>query len=190
MEPLKIQLQKNIDAKQRSQYAVNFILWIILASSFIAFSILTIIYTFLKAEAIQFGFIFKINTILIIIGSLVIHQSLKYYQRDELKSGLISLIMTTVISLAFSIFQIIGWTELNQQYKKLIGSQLYSKYMLFVGISGFHLLHLVIGLILCFVLIADHFSFKLHAKSINRLRYVSYYWHFVGAVWVLLFILF
>ncbi len=190
MEPLKIHLQKNIDAKQRSQHAINFILWIVLASSFIAFSILTIIYTFLKTEAIQFGLIFKINTILIILSSLVIHQCLKYYQRDELKLGLIALVTTTLISLAFSIFQIIGWKDLNQQYKNLIGSQLYSKYMLFVGISGFHLLHLAIGLLLCLVLILDHFRFKLHAKSINKLRYVSYYWHFVGTVWVILFLLF
>jgi cytochrome c oxidase subunit III len=149
---------------------------------------------------------FIISTALILVSSFTIEAAYRAYKRENSKRLLDYLLLTLAIALGFSVAQYFGWKELWTS-----GITLYSVgeapgethtpggAFLFI-ISGLHLLHLAVGLLFLFLAMFKavnvrgddvrsvlYFTDRLEK---TRIEMLARYWHYLGGLWVLLFLYF
>jgi cytochrome c oxidase subunit 3 len=158
---------------------------------------------------------FFLSTVLILICSIVMERARKVYNQDNGTSLLNALLIVLGLGLLFSITQVLGWQQLWKTHLLLhqsdIGvvsnkntslemAQHSSSTMFLYIISGLHLVHLLGGLVLLFIAMFKlvnvrndqvkgmiYFSDRSQQTRINML---VLYWHFLDALWVILFLYF
>ncbi len=121
------------------------------------------------------------GTIILIAGSFTMmwgEHGIRRGQRWRLVAGIAA---TLVLGIAFIVLEAFDWLE----KPFVFGTDVYSS--LYFTITGFHLAHVVIGLILLAVLLVwtafGYFGETRHAAvSIGTI-----YWHFVTVVWLFVF---
>jgi cytochrome c oxidase subunit 3 len=127
-----------------------------------------------------------LNTLLLLSSAVMVtwaHWGLKQNNRRQLVLGLA---LTIILGMTFLFFQayeyIHAYSELN--LKLTTGAYGSTFFML----TGFHGLHVTLGTIMLIVIffraVAGHFTPERHFGF----EAVSWYWHFVDYVWILLFI--
>jgi heme/copper-type cytochrome/quinol oxidase subunit 3 len=94
------------------------------------------------------------------------------------------LLATILLGLIFLIGQGTEWNRLIGE-KTTISSNLFGT--TFFTLTGFHGLHVLIGLIMLSVLLGLAFSRSLRGASSPALEVISLYWHFVDLVWIIIF---
>jgi len=141
--------------------------------------------------------IFHANTIIILVSSYTVWQMRRANLRDDHAGYKSALLITGLLGMAFTIFQIIRWTELLSSgvsfHNNISGSYLYL-------ISGLHLLHLLVGVgfLLWFLVkafIADQDAYKaliFETDPVSKLKIemMGLYWHFVDGLWIFLYLCF
>jgi len=128
-----------------------------------------------------------LNTLLLLSSALTVtwaHWGLKKNNRGQLILGLLLTIILGVTFLGFQAYEYgHAYSELN--LKLTTGAYGSTFYML----TGFHGLHVTLGTIMLIVIflrsVSGHFTPERHFAF----EAVSWYWHFVDYVWILLFIL-
>jgi cytochrome c oxidase subunit 3 len=128
-----------------------------------------------------------LNTLLLLSSGVTVtwaHWALKMNNRPQLILGLIATIVLGVTFLGFQAYEYIhAYSDLNLKLTTgIYGST-------FFMLTGFHGFHVTIGAIMLTVIlgrcIAGHFRPDHHFAFEG----VSWYWHFVDVVWLLLFVL-
>lgn len=121
------------------------------------------------------------NTILLLLSSGTIYwaeSGIRHNERGRLQIGLL---VTLVLGLVFLVIQGIEYST------KHITPTTHAYGSLFFTITGFHGAHVAAGLVMIAVMAVraslDHFDARRHEAVIN----VSWYWHFVDAVWLSVF---
>ncbi len=94
------------------------------------------------------------------------------------------MLLTMLLGLVFLTGQVIEYTELIRTGVTLNFDVFSSA---FFTLTGFHGLHVVTGLIMLGSVTGLSFAGKLGPENESALATVSYYWHFVDAVWVAVF---
>ncbi len=78
-----------------------------------------------------------------------------------------------------------------QEYRKLLHENVTVSRDLFGStyytLTGFHALHVTVGLILLGTALSFNLRGRMDAKQQKAMTCISYYWHFVDAVWVCVF---
>jgi cytochrome c oxidase subunit 3 len=127
-----------------------------------------------------------INTLLLLTSGVTItwaHWGLKKSNRTQLILGLA---MTVALGLVFLGFQIYEYIHAYQEMGLTLGAGVYGA--TFFMLTGFHGFHVLVGTTMLIVMllrsIAGHFTAEHHFAF----EAVSWYWHFVDVVWVLLFV--
>ncbi len=96
------------------------------------------------------------------------------------------LLMTIILGGAFAYGQATEYLHLLGEQKVAPGTDVFAS--AFFVLTGFHGLHVIGGLILLLILLGlamrGVFKDGAHAAAVEA---VSYYWHFVDAVWVIIF---
>lgn len=128
-----------------------------------------------------------INTLLLLTSGVTVtwaHWGLKKNKRGQLILGLALTVALGVLFLGLQAY------EYNHAYHEMgltLGAGVYGA--TFFMLTGFHGFHVMVGTIMLIVMllrsIAGHFTADHHFAF----EAVSWYWHFVDVVWVLLFIL-
>jgi len=127
------------------------------------------------------------NTLLLLSSGVTVtwaHWALKANKRGQLILGLVLTIALGVTFLGFQAYEYIhAYSELNLK----LTSGIYGS--TFFMLTGFHGFHVTVGAIMLTVIlfrcIAGHFKPDHHFAF----EAVSWYWHFVDVVWLLLFVL-
>ena len=140
---------------------------------------------------------FSLSTIVLLVSSLVLGQASRLYRADDLPNLVRCLGAALLLASIFCGLQLAGWRELTLQHvlfqDKPSGSFVYF-------ISGVHIAHIAGGMIYLLVLLLR----TLHAARDGvrtlvfirnpyrrrQLQAITTYWHFVDAVWVVLFAVF
>lgn len=128
-----------------------------------------------------------INTLLLLSSGVTVtiaHWGLKQNNRAKLIWGLVATVVLGVCFLALQGYEYgHAWHELNLTLSQ--GAYGATFYML----TGFHGFHVTIGTIMLIVILAR--SIKGHFTADHHFAFegVSWYWHFVDVVWLLLFVL-
>jgi len=127
-----------------------------------------------------------VNTVILIASSFTLHASEVAIIKKG-KTGLGWLLLTLVLGTIFLSVQAWEWAHLHHEGLWFDTFGVYGA--TFFVITGFHGLHVFVGLLLilwCFLrqLFTRCFSAERHASLAN----VSLYWHFVDVVWVIVYV--
>ncbi|MFM7735136.1 MAG: heme-copper oxidase subunit III [Alphaproteobacteria bacterium] len=94
-------------------------------------------------------------------------------------------LVTILLGAAFLVATALEWHELIYERGLTIATNLFGT--TFYSLVGFHALHVTLGLsMLTFVLVAS-LRGKVRPEDAERTEVLSWYWHFVDAVWVAVF---
>ena len=128
-----------------------------------------------------------INTLLLLTSGVTItwaHWGLKKSARGQLIWGLAA---TVALGIVFLGLQIYEYIHAYQELGLTLGAGVYGA--TFFMLTGFHGFHVLVGTTMLIVMlgrsIAGHFTAEHHFAF----EAVSWYWHFVDVVWVILFVL-
>lgn len=167
----------------------KFALWLFMVSVVMIFASLTSAYIVRQAEGnwlfFELPLAFWGSSAFIALSSVSMHLSYRYAQRDDFEISKRWVIATLFLGLVFTAFQFVGWNQLVEQEVFFVGNPAGS--FVYV-ISGMHLVHLVSALIFLIVVLRSLSRQKIHAKRMNVMDMCMTFWHFLGALWLYLFL--
>lgn len=170
---------------------VQFTVLIFLVSIVMLFAGFTSAYMVRKAEGnwVEFELpsVFVVSCVLVIASSifLTFGQLTFKNQKYQLTRLFVGLSIITGIGFLFSQFE--GWTNLTDQGIYLVGNP--SGSFLFI-ISGIHALHVVGGVLMLLISFIRTLLLPNNEMSTIKLHTAAIYWHFVGVLWIYLFLFF
>jgi len=127
-----------------------------------------------------------VGTICLLSSSITVHFAVTTLEKG--KSGLSTawLALTVLLGGIFLVGTGQEWHELIYEKGLTISTNLFGT--TYYSLVGLHASHVVIGLVMLTVVLLFGVFGKLESKHAHRLDMLSYYWHFVDAVWVVVFI--
>ncbi|MGE0772801.1 MAG: heme-copper oxidase subunit III [Cyclobacteriaceae bacterium] len=175
--------------KTLSMHPKKFAMWLFIASVGMLFASLTSAYIVRRAEGNWLAFdlpaVFYTTTILILLSSVTMQWAYFAAKKDNLETLKLMISLTGILGLAFVVGQVVGWGQLVDQSVYFVGNPSGSFLYVLTGLHGLHLISAVIFLLI--VLVAT-FRFKVHAKAMAQIEMCTTYWHFLGGLWLYLFV--
>jgi cytochrome c oxidase subunit III len=167
----------------------KFGLWLFIVSIIMVFAALTSAYIVRQAEGNWLIFelpqLFWVNTIVIAVSSVTLHWAYLSARRDNLEAVKMATLLTTVLGVAFIVGQFLAWGTLVKNNVYFVGNP--SGSFVYV-LSGLHGLHIVGGVVFLLVLSSSAMKYKINSKNLRQIEMCATYWHFLGGLWLYLFI--
>lgn len=131
-----------------------------------------------------------VSTVLILISSFVYHVAQRAIERNDDRRARNYLIGTTVLGAAFISSQLIAWIALVNQGLYMSGNPYAGFFYILTGIHAVHVLGgiIALGAILLRAWVPTEHGPELEYRR-NLARSVGWYWHFMGVLWLVLFLL-
>src|ERR1700732_3540413 len=124
-------------------------------------------------------------TICLLSSSLTIHLAAKSLRRGSVRSFGILWLSTIALGAAFFYGTAVEWHRLIYQEGLTISTNLFgTTYYSLVGLHGFHV---VVGLLALSMVMVFALLGNVRSEHAERVDVLSLYWHFVDAVWVIVF---
>lgn len=169
----------------------KFTLWVAIASMIMMFAGLTSAYIVKGSlpgwTPIILPKLFYFSTFVILISSVTIQLSVKYFKDRQRNKYQNFLIISFLLGTLFLVLQWISFTQLYEQGIKMEGAG--PGQFLYI-IFGLHGLHIVGGMIALVVMLLKAFSAKVKTYSPVSIEILATYWHFVDFLWLYLFVFF
>lgn len=127
------------------------------------------------------------STIVIFLSSVTIHLAERAVKNGKHSMATGGLLATLVLSFAFIALQFVSFSELLSSGYFFTGSASSVTTSFLYLIIGSHLVHLIGGIIVLFVIIYNHFKQRYYPGQTLGLELGATYWHFVDALWIYLF---
>jgi len=128
-----------------------------------------------------------INTLILLSSGVTVtwaHWGLKKDSRSQLIIGLIA---TVALGILFLSLQAYEYVHAYHEYNLTLGMGAYGA--TFFMLTGFHGFHVTVGTIMLIVILGRAMAGHFTAEHHFAFEGVSWYWHFVDVVWLLLFVL-
>jgi cytochrome c oxidase subunit 3 len=171
------------------------LMWLALGSIVMIFAGLTSAYVVRRGGGDWFSVvlpqIFWVSSATILFSSVTMNFALQSFKKDNIKAGTMMLGATFILGLAFAWFQFQGYKELMRYGIYLVHpkgqNSLVSGSFIYL-LSGLHLAHLFGGLIALIFTFVKALMGRYDKDHVHGLRVAAIYWHFLGALWMYLFI--
>lgn len=171
----------------------KFSLWLLLLAILMLFSGLTSAYIVRKGDGNWFDFeipsIFLYSTIIVLLSSITMIWAYRAAKKDDIKGIKLGLSATIILGTAFIISQYMGWLVLSDQGLHFVnpkyGDKVSASFL--IAIAAIHLVHILAGIIYLAVMLINSFRYKIHKKNTLQISMCNTYWHFVGFLWVYLY---
>lgn len=167
----------------------KFGMWLFIGSVVMLFAALTSAYIVRQAEGNWLYFelptIFTISSIVIFLSSITMHGAYLSAKRDNLEMVKVLITITTVLGLVFLILQFEGWKDLVAKQVYLVGNP--SGSFIYI-ITGLHGLHLISAIIFLLIVMISTYRYRVHSKNLAQMEMCVTYWHFLGGLWLYLFV--
>jgi cytochrome c oxidase subunit 3/cytochrome o ubiquinol oxidase subunit 3 len=137
------------------------------------------------AEALSLPLVI-VATICLLASSVVIHFAERSFEHGEQKTFCLLLAATIALGIAFLVGTAIEWHELIYERNLTINRNLFGT--TFYTLVGFHGLHVTVGVIAMMIILAMGIGKQLTDQHRTGVEMVAWYWHFVDAVWIVVFI--
>lgn len=175
------------------------LLWCFMVASILSFGALTSAYIIRIAQGNWLKFeipgIFTANCLVVIASSACMIYAYQMAKTDELERLKYSLWATFAFGVLFLILQVMGWNQLNSHdiyfspkrsdngdLTPLISGSF------FFAITAVHFVHIIAGLIFLLIVIVKAYKWQVHKKNMLTLSLASTFWHFVGILWIYLYL--
>lgn len=173
-----------------SMHPKKFALWLFMGTVVMVFASLTSAFIVKRGDGnwrlYDLPEMFWYSTAIILVSSITMMLAYRAAKRDKMSALKASLSTTLILGITFFISQFMSWGELvnNKVYFAFATPSESFTYIL----TGLHLLHIISSVIFCSVVLVNAFNFKVHSKSMVQIEMLSTYWHFLGALWIYLFV--
>lgn len=140
--------------------------------------------------------VFFASTILVVAISVALHIAYLEYQQEKYRKYGRYLLVAFTLGFMFVLMQVSGWIE---WYSKGVLMDNSAQAAFIYILSGIHLAHVVIGMILLGIVLRDAskvrnyvegFITSINPKKTNLLKSTVLFWHFLDCLWVYLFLFF
>ncbi|WP_194974158.1 cytochrome c oxidase subunit 3 [Aquiflexum lacus] len=166
----------------------KFALWLFIVTVVMIFASLTSAYIVRQSEGNWLEFdlpdIFWYNSAIIILSSITLHWAYMAAKKDDLSKIRLGMILTSILGVAFLIGQWYSWAALVDRDVFFVGNPAGSFLYVFTGLHG---LHLVSGVIFLIIVLISSFRYQVHSKNMHTMEMCVTYWHFLGGLWLYLF---
>ena len=125
-------------------------------------------------------------TICLLSSSLTIHFALKSLRSGKVSSFALSWLLTIALGAAFLTGTIREWRHLIYDAGLTIQSNLFGT--TYYSLVGLHAFHVTVGLLALATVLVFTFLGYVGQDNAERVGVLSMYWHFVDAVWVVVFL--
>ena len=170
----------------------KFTLWVAMGSIVMMFAALTSAYIVKKNQSSWLEFdlplIFRYSTATILLSSITIHLAIKAFKAREMSRYRNLITITAILGLLFITMQWLGFRNLESRQIALIGAKSNSAASFLFVVTGFHMVHVLGGVIALLVIFFRAYSVKVKNYSSLPVELLGTYWHFVDALWIYLFI--
>ena len=167
----------------------KFAMWLFIGSVVMLFASLTSAYIVRQAEGNWLYFelpgILTISTIVILLSSVTMQWAYWFAKKDNLRLVKMLVSITTLLGAIFLVLQFFGWQDLVNKQVYLVGNP--SGSFLYV-ITGLHGVHIISAMVFLIIVLVSTFQYKVHAKSLLKIEMCTTYWHFLGGLWLYLFV--
>ena len=127
-----------------------------------------------------------VNTICLLSSSITIVVAVRALRADSIRSFGIWWLVTLALGLEFMTGTALEWHRLIYHDGLTIGTNLFGT--TYYSLVGLHALHVTVGLILILLVMILTMLGYMNRRHLERIDCFSWYWHFVDAVWVVVFI--
>ncbi|MCI0661054.1 MAG: cytochrome c oxidase subunit 3 [Acidobacteria bacterium] len=126
-----------------------------------------------------------IATICLLSSSVTIVLAERAFERENRSGFKLWWLITIVLAVIFLSSTALEWYRLIKIHGLTISTNLFGT--TFYSLVGLHASHVIIGLILLVLVISLSLRGYVRQRHAEHLKMVSWYWHFVDAVWVVVF---
>ena len=138
----------------------------------------------------------SINTIVLIGSSVTVAFAIRAAQTDQKKKIIINLAITLILATTFMVIKYFEYT--HKFHLGIFPGQFYTFegidhpkapvfFSIYYMMTGFHGLHVVIGMGLMVWLLIDAYRGRFSSSYYNPVEIVGLYWHLVDIIWIFLF---
>lgn len=167
----------------------KFGMWLFVASVGMLFASLTSAYIVRQAEGNWLYFNLPVtlywSTAVILLSSVTMQMAFWAAKKDLLERVRLLVSITMGLGLLFLAGQLVAWKDLVDQNVYFVGNP--SGSFLYV-ITGLHGLHIISALVYLAIVLVSAYRFKIHSRSLTQIEMCATYWHFLGGLWLYLFI--
>lgn len=167
----------------------KFAMWLFIVSIVMIFAALSSAYIVRQADGNWLVFelpnILWVNSGVIIISSIFMQWAYLSAKKDNLEQVKLATTITAILGVGFLVGQVYAWGDLVNNQVYLVGNPSGSFVYILTGLHG---LHLISGIIFLLIVLVSTFKYKVHSQNIARIEICTTYWHFLGGLWLYLFI--
>jgi cytochrome c oxidase subunit III len=127
-----------------------------------------------------------INTICLLSSSITIVLAIRSLRAGALRTFAIWWFVTFALGLEFLIGTAMEWRHLIYRDGLTIRTNLFGT--TYYSLVGLHALHVTVGLLLILLVLILTMCGYMNERHVERTDVLSWYWHFVDAVWVVVFL--
>jgi cytochrome c oxidase subunit III len=176
--------------KPLSMHPKKFALWLFIASVIMLFAAWTSAYIVKRGDVgwseIVLPSLFYVNTVIIVLSSFSMMWAVRAAKNNQTEHIKLAVSVTTVLGLAFLAGQVLAYQELVVLKEFFTGGNV-SHSFIYV-ISGAHAVHVVGGIVYLILVCFSAFKNQINSGRMTQLEMCSTYWHFLGLLWVYLFV--
>lgn len=188
MEPLEIKIVEE-SKKPLAMSPKKFGLWLFLATVFMLFMSLTSAYIVRQADGnwtfFELPSLFWMTTVVILLSSVTMQWAYFAAKKNNIPTTQLMVTLTLVLGVAFLIGQFYGWKQLVFDKVYLVGNPSGSFVYVITGLHGLHIVSAIIVVLLLLVAVRQG---KVHAGRMLKIEMCATYWHFLGVLWLYLFV--
>ncbi len=122
---------------------------------------------------------------IIILSSVFMQWAYIAAKKDKLEQVKLALGITTILGILFLFGQLKAWEQMVDANVYFTGNPAGSFLYIFTGI---HALHLISGVIYLIYMLISSLRNKVHSENMLNMEMSSTWWHFLGGLWIYLFI--
>lgn len=171
-----------------SMHPKKFALWLFMVTVVMIFAAMTSAYIVRQSEGNWLEYdlpqIFWVTSGIVVLSSIFLQYGYYSAKKDNIGGLKIGLIGAVVLGIAFLIGQWYSWVALVDEEVFFVGNPSGSFLYVFTGL---HALHLISGVIFLIIVLISSFRYQIHSKSMVRMEMATTYWHFLGGLWLYLF---
>ena len=175
--------------KPLAMHPKKFAMWLFMASVMMLFASLTSAYIVREAEGNWLYFelpdLFYYTTAIIVVSSITMQWAYFASKKNAVDRVKLLVSITSVLGLAFLVGQFFAWGALVKDSVYFVGNP--SGSFLYV-LTGLHGLHIVSAVIFLLIVLNSAVRLRIDSKNMAQMEMCTTYWHFLGGLWVYLFI--
>ncbi len=126
-----------------------------------------------------------VATVCLLSSSLTVHAAVSALRKSKVLASAAWLAATILLALVFLGYTAKEWYDLIVDYHLTIKTNLFGT--TFYSLVGLHATHVVVGLLMLAIAMVAGLRKAMNQHHAEKLEVLSLYWHFVDAVWVVVF---